>query len=69
MISKRQAIDSYPTNGGIIGYLEVSVHRQISFASGHWSSFIAEHYWGYTKTSRGTREYRVQHPLEVASLR
>ncbi|MBL6723829.1 MAG: DUF2071 domain-containing protein [Rubripirellula sp.] len=24
--------------------------------------FIAEHYWGYTKTKRGTREYRVQHP-------
>lgn len=24
--------------------------------------FIAEHYWGYTKTNRGTREYRVEHP-------
>ena len=31
-------------------------------ASGSLEQFIAEHYWGYTKTSRGTREYRVQHP-------
>jgi uncharacterized protein YqjF (DUF2071 family) len=24
--------------------------------------FIAEHYWGYTATPSGTREYRVRHP-------
>ncbi len=29
---------------------------------GSEEQFIAEHYWGYTATSRGTREYRVSHP-------
>lgn len=30
--------------------------------AGSVQHFISEHYWGYTKTNRGTREYRVDHP-------
>ena len=37
-------------------------------ASGSLEQFIAEHYWGYTKTSRGTREYRVQHQVGSGEL-
>lgn len=29
---------------------------------GSEAHFIAEHYWGYTATSSGTREYQVRHP-------
>ena len=29
---------------------------------GSLEHFIAEHYWGYTKTKNGTRQYRVSHP-------
>jgi uncharacterized protein YqjF (DUF2071 family) len=33
------------------------------FAAGSEEEFITEHYWGYTKRSRGaTSEYAVQHP-------
>ncbi|MEC7680128.1 MAG: DUF2071 domain-containing protein, partial [Planctomycetota bacterium] len=43
----------------IYGNVDPSANK---LASGSLEQFIAEHYWGYTKTSRGTREYRVQHP-------
>lgn len=33
-----------------------------NLADGSLEHFIAEHYWGYTQTTRGTREYRVEHP-------
>ena len=31
-------------------------------AEGTEEQFIAEHYWGYTATPKGTRQYQVRHP-------
>ena len=33
-----------------------------NLADGSLEHFVAEHYWGYTQTTRVTREYQVQHP-------
>lgn len=44
-------------------WLSAEVGQQTqSLEEGSLEYFIAEHYWGYTRTKRGTREYRVEHP-------
>ena len=43
--------------------LEASAGSELhELAEGSEPHFIAEHYWGYTATAKGTREYQVRHP-------
>jgi uncharacterized protein YqjF (DUF2071 family) len=44
-------------------WLEATAERELrELTPGSEEQFIAEHYWGYTATPTGTRQYQVRHP-------
>ncbi len=44
-------------------WLETTAGAELrELTEGSEAHFIAEHYWGYTATPKGTREYQVRHP-------
>jgi uncharacterized protein YqjF (DUF2071 family) len=44
-------------------WLEATAGAELrELTPGSEQQFIAEHYWGYTATRSGTRQYQVQHP-------
>jgi len=49
--------------GGTSSRIAVSVAGEpLEIAEGSEEEFITEHYWGYARRSKGTTEYRVEHP-------